>query len=75
MYVTAGLQDGDLVSLTALDSTFAGATVDIVSRTKTNTRTQGQGESTVLPELADDTDRSAATALENPQSTVQSNAG
>lgn len=37
MYVTAGLESGDLVSLTALDSTFAGATVNIVSRTSTKT--------------------------------------
>ena len=36
MFVTAGLENGDLVSLTALDSTFAGATVNIVSRTSTN---------------------------------------
>ena len=38
MYVTAGLENGDLVSLTALDSTFAGAAVNIVSRTSTNTK-------------------------------------
>jgi RND family efflux transporter MFP subunit len=36
MFVTAGLENGDLVSLTALDSTFSGATVNIVSRTSTN---------------------------------------
>ncbi|MEH6567993.1 MAG: efflux RND transporter periplasmic adaptor subunit [Halioglobus sp.] len=36
MYVTAGLENGDLVSLTALDSTFAGSTVNIVSRTSTS---------------------------------------
>lgn len=36
MFVTAGLNDGDLVSLTALGSTFATATVNIVSRTRTD---------------------------------------
>lgn len=54
MYVTAGLQDGDLVSLTALDSTFASAKVNIVSRTKTNATTLDLGEPIVLSEVADD---------------------
>lgn len=38
MYVTAGLENGDLVSSTALDGTFAGATVKIISRTSTNSK-------------------------------------
>ena len=38
MYVTAGLENGDLVSLTALDSTFSGSTVNIVSRTSTSNK-------------------------------------
>ena len=35
IYVSAGLNDGDLVSLTSLDATFAGATVKIISPTTT----------------------------------------
>jgi RND family efflux transporter MFP subunit len=38
MYVTAGLENGDLVSLTALDSNFSGATVEIISRVPSNVR-------------------------------------
>ncbi len=33
IYVSAGLDDGELVSLTVLDSSFEGALVDVVSRT------------------------------------------
>lgn len=32
IYVSAGLDNGDLVSLTSLDATFTGATVNIISR-------------------------------------------
>jgi len=35
-YISAGLDDGDLVSLTNLDNSFAGAVVEIVSRTPSN---------------------------------------
>jgi RND family efflux transporter MFP subunit len=33
IYVSAGLDDGELVSLTVLDSSFEGALVDVISRT------------------------------------------
>ena len=36
LYVTAGLENGELVSLTSLDSSFAGARVEIKSRKSTN---------------------------------------
>ncbi|MBE9538197.1 MAG: efflux RND transporter periplasmic adaptor subunit, partial [Proteobacteria bacterium] len=35
IYVSAGLNDGDLVSLTSLDATFSGAPVKIISQTTT----------------------------------------
>jgi len=37
IYVSGGLDEGDLVSLTSLDATFSGATVKIVSRTTSAT--------------------------------------
>jgi hypothetical protein len=36
VYVSAGLDEGDRVSLTALDSAFAGAQVKILSTTPSN---------------------------------------
>ena len=36
MYVTAGLDEGDLISLTALDNSFAGSKVEIRSSTPSN---------------------------------------
>ncbi len=75
MYVTAGLQDGDLVSLTALDSTFAGATVSVVSRTKTNAASEPSGDTAILPELADKSRNSDNTASGSSQITTQSDAG
>jgi RND family efflux transporter MFP subunit len=36
IYVTAGLDDGDLVSLTVLDNSFDGATVEVVTTTPSN---------------------------------------
>jgi len=36
IYVSAGLDNGDLVSLTTLDNSYDGATVDIVSTTPSN---------------------------------------
>ena len=75
MYVTAGLQDGDLVSLTALDSTFAGATVNIVSSTKTNAASEPTGKTETLPELTSDTGSSDSTISESSQIVTQSNAG
>lgn len=74
MYVTAGLQDGDLVSLTALDSTFAGATVNIVSSTKTNAASEPTGKTETLPELTSDTGSSDSTISESSQIVTQSNA-
>jgi RND family efflux transporter MFP subunit len=56
MYVTAGLENGDLVSLTALDSTFTHATVEIMSRTATNQRkndTSGQHEADAVFDTSD----------------------
>ena len=32
IYVSAGLNEGDLVSLTILDASFSGSSVDIISR-------------------------------------------
>ncbi|MFK8050220.1 MAG: efflux RND transporter periplasmic adaptor subunit [Halioglobus sp.] len=75
MYVTAGLQDGDLVSLTALDSNFAGAKVNIVSRTKTGAGTQLPDDPVILPELAEDSANTAAKAPQIPQTDSHSDAG
>ena len=36
VYISAGLNEGDLVSLTSLDASFAGAKVEILSSTPTN---------------------------------------
>jgi len=75
MYVTAGLQDGDLVSLTALDSNFAGAKVNIVSRTKTGAGTPLPDDPVILPELAEDSASTAAKAPQIPQNDSHSDAG
>jgi len=50
MYVTAGLEAGDLVSLTALDTSFAGATVDIVSKKPTDIRPPDTNAPGAIPE-------------------------
>jgi RND family efflux transporter MFP subunit len=55
VFVSAGLDDGELVSLTALDSAFAGAAVKIQSRVRSD-QLHGRGgsgqESAPLPEPA-----------------------
>jgi RND family efflux transporter MFP subunit len=67
MYATAGLKDGDLVSLTALDSTFAGATVDIVSQTRTNAVEEPPVTPETLTELADDSAAASEVSQTNTQ--------
>jgi RND family efflux transporter MFP subunit len=57
IYVSAGLDDGDLVSLTTLDSSFESAEVIVHSRTPTNTLDQ-HGR----PETTGSEDSSEATA-------------
>jgi len=56
VYVSAGLENGDLVSLTSLDASFAGALVSIRSTSSTDQREgQSQPETTPPPgPLADD---------------------
>ncbi|GAB3289254.1 efflux RND transporter periplasmic adaptor subunit [Parahaliea aestuarii] len=45
IYVSAGLENGDLVSLTSLDSSLAGSKVDVVSsRSSVDLRREYQGE-------------------------------
>ena len=58
IYITAGLNDGDLVSLTSLDASFAGAQVKILSRT----RTDRLGEQADLPPVPKPEQGDAATA-------------
>lgn len=50
IYVTAGLDDGDTVCLTLLDSSFTGATVAIQSSTPTDILRQDNGDDTSLEE-------------------------
>ena len=55
VFVSAGLDDGELVSLTALDSAFAGASVKIQSRVRSDrldTPGPPEGESAPRPEPA-----------------------
>jgi RND family efflux transporter MFP subunit len=75
MYVTAGLENGDLVSLTALDNTFAGATVDIVSRTPTNIRLPDKSSPDALPGKVIETGTRAVTASQEPQPGTGADAG
>jgi len=56
IYVNAGLDSGELVSLTALDSNFEGAEVDIISRRMTSDR---QAPKVVVPEQPDTAEISA----------------
>ena len=42
IYVSAGLDNGELISLTALDATFSGAKVEIVSQKSSATTTAGE---------------------------------
>ena len=58
IYVTAGLNEGDLVSLTSLDASFAGAQVKILSRTPTDQL----GEQAALPLVAEPDQGEDATA-------------
>jgi ribosomal protein S15 len=58
IYVTAGLNEGDLVSLTSLDASFAGAQVKILSRTPTDQL----GEQPALPLVAEPDSGKDATA-------------
>lgn len=59
IYVSSGLENGDLVILTTLDSTLTGAEVDVVSRISSSdlhrretTPTTVPAETTVAPEIA-----------------------
>lgn len=54
IYVSGGLDDGDLVSLTSLDASFAGARVEIKSTTPTDTlREPVNKPETRIPETED----------------------
>ena len=50
VYISAGLDEGDLVALTMLDNSFAGAEVTIVSSTPSD-RLDEQGKVRTSPEL------------------------
>ena len=63
IYITAGLNEGDLVSLTSLDASFAGAQVKILSRTPTDQL----GEQAVLP-LAPEPDKAGDATASTPLS-------
>jgi hypothetical protein len=67
VYVTAGLDDGDLVSLTSLDNSFAGSRVTINSSIPSN-QLDKHGRSTV--ESAADILEAAAIADDGVSSTV-----
>jgi RND family efflux transporter MFP subunit len=77
MYVTAGLQNGDLVSLTALDSTFTHATVEIMSRTPSNQRASDNSDqfSPTEPEALIDSELPISTAAEETADQAETNAG
>jgi RND family efflux transporter MFP subunit len=51
VYISAGLDHGDLVALTTLDNSFAGAEVSIVSRTPSD-QLDEQGKLRTRPELS-----------------------
>jgi len=46
IYVSAGLDNGDLVSLTTLDATFSGATVKIITRVSSSDQSNTLAEHT-----------------------------
>ncbi|MEH6582372.1 MAG: efflux RND transporter periplasmic adaptor subunit [Halioglobus sp.] len=75
MYITAGLENGDLVSLTALDSTFTGATVDIISSTPSNVRPPAHPAPEALRESADPTPTARLTASQPPAVKAGADAG
>ena len=75
MYVTAGLENGDLVSLTALDNTFARATVNIVSRTPSNVRKLDENMPAVLPESNRDSSNSTLSDSTQAAAQTQADAG
>ncbi len=69
VYVSAGLDEGDLVSLTSLDSSFDGSLVRIQSRTPSNLLDQqGETEASASEKLSDATAAVNATTVE-PQAT------
>lgn len=75
MYVTSGLENGDLVSLTALDNTFSGATVNIVSTTPTNLRKPDRGVGDTLEDPAAASDANTLTAAQPTSSQREADAG
>jgi len=60
IYITAGLIEGDLVSLTSLDASFAGAQVKVMSTTRTDQLGEQAAES---PEPDQGGDATASTPL------------
>jgi RND family efflux transporter MFP subunit len=74
MYVTAGLENGELVALTALDSNFSGATVEIMSRVPSNVRKPEGSEYGSLRAVTADSSAEALTHAE-PASPTDSKVG
>lgn len=69
IFVSAGLDSGELVSLTALDSNFEGAEVDIVSRRMTSDR---DAPEVVVPEQPEAPELSVMPASPEPAASVES---
>jgi RND family efflux transporter MFP subunit len=61
IYITSGLDEGDLVSLTSLDASFAGAEVKILSSTPSN-QLNGRNALPVIPSHGTDSAETAAAA-------------
>jgi RND family efflux transporter MFP subunit len=65
VYISAGLDEGDLVSLTSLDNSFAGARVKIRSTTPSNlVDARGKGVGSIVPDPG--SSRAAATPSTAP---------
>ena len=60
VYVTSGLQAGELVSLNALDPSFAGAEVEILETTPTSELSETEEASPLMDESAISVDRTEA---------------